>query len=395
MRLLVCSTWCPYPAVNGSTLRAWHLLCALAIRHDVDLVTFAAPTPPDDAAVAHLRTICRQVTVIPKSPFAQLRAGGAGWFGSTPRSLVATDDPAVHALAHERAGAADMAIGLQLSAARYLTALPIPCVFEEAEPRQIAGLVTSASTLPQRLRRWLTWRKHARYLTGLARGMDAVTVVSTAERDTLVAEGVPAAKVHVIPNGADAADLTRPRVVVAPPRLIYPGAVTYDANLDAVRWFLAEVMPVVHATRPEVEFWVTGDTGDVPLDQLPNRHLARFTGRLADVKGAVGESTVTVVPLRVGGGTRLKVLESLGLGTPVVSTSKGVEGLDVVDETDLLVGDSPEAFSAQVLRVLADPALAARLSAAGRARVASTYTWDAIGDRLLDIVDDVVQGTRR
>jgi glycosyltransferase involved in cell wall biosynthesis len=395
VKVFLLSTWCPFPMVNGSTLRAWQLLRALATRHDVVLMTFAAPTSPDDAAIAHLRTFCRDVTVIPKSPFAPLRSGGVGLFSSTPRSLVETDDPAVRALVHDRAGTTDLAIGLELSAARYLAALRIPCLFEQAEPRQIANLGAQAHSIPQRLRLALTWRKHARYLTRLVRDMAAVTVVSAAERDTLVAEGVPAGKVHVVPNGADAADLTRARREVSPPRLIYPGAVTYDANLDAVRWFLAEVMPIVHAARPEVEFWVTGDIGDVPIDTLPNRHLARFTGRLPDVKAAVGDSTLAVVPLRRGGGTRLKVLEAMSLGTPVVSTSKGAEGLDVVDETDLLVGDTPEAFSAHVLRVLADPALAARLSAAGRARVASAYTWDAIGARLLDIVDDVVEGTRR
>lgn len=395
MRVAILSTWCPLPTVNGSTLRAYHLLRALAGRHEVDLVTFAAPAAPDEASVAQLHALCRHVTVVPSSPFAPVSGHRRGWWSTTPDSLRRTEDPAVRLLVAERSAAADCVIGFQLSAARYLDEVNRPRIFEESEPRQIANRIEQAPNLTQRLRLRLTWWKHARYLARLSAGMAAITVVSEEERGALIATGVDPAKVHVVPNGADAADLTRTRVEASPPRLIYPGAVTYDANLDAVRWFLAEVMPRVYAVRPDTEFWVTGDTGDVPIDQLPNRHLARFTGRLADVKSAVGESSVTVVPLRVGGGTRLKVLESLGLGTPVVSTAKGVEGLDVVDGTDLLVGDTPEAFSAHVLRVLADPALAARLSAAGRARVASTYTWDAIGARLLDIVDDVVEGTRR
>ncbi len=102
-------------------------------------------------------------------------------------------------------------------------------------------------------------------------------------------------------------------------------------------WCLNQVMPRVRAVRPDVTLWVTGDTGDLPLDRMPNRDSVRFTGRLPDVKDAVGGATATVVPLLVGGGTRLKVLESLALGTPVVSTAKGVEGLDVVNGTHALV----------------------------------------------------------
>ena len=395
MNVLVVATWCPFPVVNGSTLRAYYLLRALATGHEIDLVTFAAPTPPDAAAVDHLRTICRGVTVIPRSPFTAVRQGGGGLLSARPRSIVQTDDPEVRTLVRGRGAAADLAIGLQLSAARYLDEVPRPRIFEEAEPRQIQGLAMHATTLPQRLRLRLTWWKHARYLSRLAATMAAVTVVSEAERASLVASGVDAAKVHVVPNGADGADLERPRAVATPARLIYPGAITYAPNLEAVVWCLNQVMPRVRAVRPDVQLWVTGDTGDLPLDRMPHRDSVRFTGRLPDVKEAISGSTATVVPLQVGGGTRLKVLESLALGTPVVSTAKGVEGLDVVDGTHVLLGDTPETFSAQVLRVLDDQALAESLSAAGRARVGAAYTWAPIGQQLLAIVDAVSEGTRR
>ena len=125
---------------------------------------------------------------------------------------------------------------------------------------------------------------------------------------------------------------------------------------------------------------------------MPNRDSVRFTGRLPDVKDAVGGAVATVVPLLVGGGTRLKVLESLALGTPVVSTAKGVEGLDVVNGTHALVSDTADRFSADVLRLLDDPALAARLSSEGRALVRSTYTWEAIGRRLLEVVAAAREG---
>lgn len=394
MKLFALTTWCPYPTVNGSTLRMYHLLRALASRYEVDLVTFSAPAAPDAAAVAHLRTFCHEVTVIPKSPFAALRDSGAGLLSGTPRSLVATDDPEVRALVRQRSAGASVAVGFALHAARYLEEAPGPRIFEEAEPGQIAGQLARSTNALRRFRLRLTWRKQARYLTHLARGMAAVTVVSAAERDTLVGAGVPAAKVHVVPNGADGADLSRPRVIEAPPRLIYSGAVTYAPNLEAVVWALNQVLPRVRAARPDVQLWVTGDTGSVPLDRLPHRDSVHFTGRLADVGATIGGSAVCVVPLLVGGGTRLKVLEALALGTPVVSTSKGVEGLDITDGVQALVADTPDAFAAAILKVLDDPGLATRLSAGGRALIAGSYTWDAIGRHLLDVIDGAIERTR-
>ena len=394
MKLFVLSTWCPYPAVNGSALRAYYLLRALATRHEIDLVAFPAPTPPDAAAVEHLRSFCREVTVLPRSAFTPLRTAGGGLFSGTPRSIVETDDPEVRDLVRRRAASADVAIGLALSAARYLDGAAPPRIFEEAEPRQIEGQIARATTMAGRFRRRLTWWKHKRYLARLSASMAAVTVASDAERESVVALGVDTARVHVVPNGADGADLDRPRAVEAPPRLIYPGAITYAPNLEAVVWCLNQVMPRVRAVRPDVQLWVTGDTGDLALDRMPNRDSVHFTGRLPDVKAAIGGSAVTVVPLQVGGGTRLKVLESLALGTPIVSTTLGADGLDVADGRHLLLADTPEAFANQVLRVLDDPTLAAQLSANGRALVGATYTWQAIGQRMLAIVDEVSEGRR-
>jgi glycosyltransferase involved in cell wall biosynthesis len=101
---------------------------------------------------------------------------------------------------------------------------------------------------------------------------------------------------------------------------------------------------------------------------------------------------VSVVPLRQGGGTRLKILESLAMGTPVVSTAKGAEGLDLVAERDLLIADAPDAFAAAVLRLLGDPALRERLGANGRREVVARYDWQVIGRTLCEFVDQLAAG---
>jgi glycosyltransferase involved in cell wall biosynthesis len=239
----------------------------------------------------------------------------------------------------------------------------------------------------------LTWWKHAAYLRRLIDRVDGVTVVSDVERAALVRIGCEPSSISVIPNGAEASDLTRPRTSPAP-RIVYAGSVTYRANLDAVTWFLRDVLPRVRAEHPQVEFWVTGATEGVQLDALPNRALARFTGQIPDVKDVIGDARVCVAPILGGGGTRLKILEALALGVPVVSTRKGVEGLDVDDGEHVLVADTAEAFADRVGRILEDDDIAARLSRAGRARVAKKYTWSVIGDQLNTVVAKTVEQWR-
>jgi glycosyltransferase involved in cell wall biosynthesis len=387
MRIFALSTWFPHPTVNGSTLRVYHLLRALASKHDVDLAAFTPLGVPPEESIRHLRSFCRSVTPIPRSPFTASRK--MGWLSVTPRSLFESYAPAVRTLARDAADTADAAIGFQLSAARYLDGVKPPTIFEEAEPRQIEQ-PRQTEPFARRSRRRLTWWKHAAFLKRLAGRMQAVTVVSEAERASLARVGCDPSTIFLIPNGAEMNDLDRRRAPVGP-RIVYAGSVTWEPNLDAVRWFLGEVLPKIKAVRSDVEFWVTGATDGVALDALPNRSWAHFTGQLPDVKGAIGDSAVCVAPIRAGGGTRLKILEAMALGTPVVSTHKGAEGLDVRPNDHLLIADDPDAFATDVLRVLGDDTLARRLSTNGRARVAEKYVWSVIGDEFNLVVTEAME----
>ncbi|HEB65696.1 MAG TPA: glycosyltransferase, partial [Chloroflexi bacterium] len=150
----------------------------------------------------------------------------------------------------------------------------------------------------------------------------------------------------------------------------------------AMAYFLRDIYPLVRALRPQVRLRITGKTDGVPVERLPLDEDVTLTGYVDDIRPVVARSWITVVPLRVGGGTRLKILESLALGTPVVSTSKGAEGLALEDGKHLLIADTPQAFSQAVVRLLEDPHLRARLGEAGRERVRQLYDWKQIGEVL-------------
>jgi glycosyltransferase involved in cell wall biosynthesis len=176
--------------------------------------------------------------------------------------------------------------------------------------------------------------------------------------------------------------------VVPPPlpadgRLTYVGSMTWPPNRFAVEWWLERVVPHLPAAAP-------------PLTVVGRMSRAVFGGHgrldvldvVPDVAPVLAETSVVVVPLQHGGGTRLKVLEALAYGRPVVSTSKGVEGLPVRDGVEVLVADDGEAFARAVMRVRGDTALAARLGAAGRS-LAEAYSWERLGERFADVVRQV------
>lgn len=389
MNLLIISTWFPFPPTNGAKLRAYHLLKNLAASHRIRLLTFAEPG--EEAGASALRAFCDEVCVVPGNPAkAPATLGLRGLLDVTPRSYAQGYSEEMQRLVDERASQADAAVALQIGASLYVRSLRIPKLVEEVEVTAITQKASQARGL-KRLRHMLTSWKLARFIKRLASEVDHVTVVSEPERQAVIAMGGRPDRVSVAPNGADASDLDRPLTAPRPATAVYSGALTYSPNYDAVRWFLLEIWPIVVKSRPEARFVVTGSTTGVDLASLPKAPCVEFVGFVDDIKSLVAASAVCVVPLRAGGGTRLKVLEALALGTPVVSTSKGVEGLDVEHGRHALIADSPEAFASDVLRVFNDATVANGLRAEGRALVERRYTWPWVAHLLSTRLEQIAR----
>jgi glycosyltransferase involved in cell wall biosynthesis len=268
----------------------------------------------------------------------------------------------------------------------------MPGVFDEAEVGVLREQYLRERTPLRRARHGLTWWKFRRYIASVIGRFDCTTVVSDREREHLRDLGCDSARIAVVPNGiaVPAIDIPVRRV----PRLIYPGAVTYSANLDAVRYFVREILPLVRRSVPDLSFVVTGSTVDADIRDLTATEGVTFTGRLPDVSPFIAESAACVVPLRIGGGTRLKILHAMAVATPVVSTSKGIEGLEVEPERHVLVADTPETFAAQVVRVVRDPVLGSEIAMAARQLVRERYAWGPIGRTLEGVVESAVAERR-
>jgi glycosyltransferase involved in cell wall biosynthesis len=239
-----------------------------------------------------------------------------------------------------------------------------------------------------RLRGWVNWRKRLRYESRLYRCFDLCTMVSELDREATV-RLLPhrSCCVVVVPNGIDCQH-NRPSMSRSQANtLVFNGSLTYSANYDAMQMFLSQIYPRIRIEVPDVTLTITGSSCGVDLAGLCLDESVHLSGHVDDVRPLVAGAQACVVPLRQGGGTRLKILEAMALGTPVIATSKGAEGLEVVDGTHLLLADEPLDFSQRVVQILQEPALSEFLATNARRLVERHYDWEQIGQRFVALVE--------
>ncbi len=243
-----------------------------------------------------------------------------------------------------------------------------------------AGAVTRGPL--RRLHYAVDWRKLRREEIEAFAGSEGVVFTSRDDQRQALAL-CPSLQSAVVPNGVDV-EYFRRRPEHAPPdgrTIVFFGTLGYFPNQDGMLHFLGETWPRLQQLRPDVRLKVLGPrpTPEVLRHQGPT---VEVTGRVDDLRPHLARAAAIIVPLRVGGGTRLKIVEAMAMGRPIVSTTVGAEGIDAVPERDLLLGDTPEAFAAQVCRLIDSPDLGARIGASARALAEREYSWASVGDRL-------------
>jgi glycosyltransferase involved in cell wall biosynthesis len=243
----------------------------------------------------------------------------------------------------------------------------------------------------RRAREWLTFVKVRRYEKKLYGYFDACTMVSELDRDTVIHSLHYPLPIAVVPNGVDLNYYAPNGFTPQPNTMIFNGSLTYSVNREAVTYFADEILPLIRQQSPEARLMVTGRIDNVPLNGSLRTPGLTLTGYLDDMRPAMAQAAVCVAPIRMGGGTRLKILEAMAMGTPVVATTKGAEGLDVTNGKNILLADVPTDFADRVLTLLNDSALRERLSVNGRRLVESTYDWNSIGDQFECFIQKIVE----
>jgi glycosyltransferase involved in cell wall biosynthesis len=392
MQVLFLSYWYPEPPDNGSKLRINNLIRALCTKHTLDLLSFSqSETAPLEGDMGQM---CRKASWIPTRPYNQKSLKAMiGFLAPEPRSVIDTYSPLMkhavnHAVAEQRY---DLIITSQIGMLPYTPddARAIK-LLEEVEVGTIYDAYKRAINPQTRLRAWLTWIKMKHYVAQAILRFSACTVVSETEKSLLKLVSPEYKSIFLVPNGVDTNQFRPTNNRPNPESLVYNGALTYQANFDAMDYFVNQIFPTVLKNFPSTILSITGSTEGVDLRHLQKQPQVELTGYLDDIRPVVTNAWACVVPLRQGGGTRLKILEAMALGTPVISTSKGAQGLDVRNAENILIADTPIEFADQVVRLLENPGLRQFLSVNGRKLVESRYSWDMIGDQFVDLLENLV-----
>jgi glycosyltransferase involved in cell wall biosynthesis len=388
LRILCLSPRQCRPSDSGAKLREYHLLKALGREAEVTHLSFAEP----GRELSHADLpFCRAVISVerprPYTPGKILR----GFFGRWPLPVVNYTSESMNAAIRRVANEPFDLIHLEsIHMAGYLSHLfrnhRIPVFWDwhniESEIMFRYGQNTPSAARAYYAR--FTGHRLVKLEDSLLRKPFGHVVCSAREQDSLL-QRVPRAKVAVIENGVDTAYFSErtaaPRLRT---RLVFIGAMSYHANSDAALFFAHEIWPAIHARFPEWTFTIAGSNPPDALRAIHAKNGIEVTGTVADVRPYYREAVAALVPLRVGAGTRLKILEAMAAGVPVISTSLGAEGLAVSPGKDLLIANAPDEWLPKLQAISVDANLWNSLSSAGRALVESRYDWDFVGKRLYD-----------
>lgn len=243
----------------------------------------------------------------------------------------------------------------------------------------------------KRLAYGLEARKMSRYESRTLRRFHHIIAVSENDRQQMLKMN-PACSISVIPTGVDTrAFVVAPPASTDPPRIVFIGSMDWEPNIDAVGYFLQEIFPRIRAEFPSAMFQIVGRNPPERVQRLASASVI-VTGTVPSINEYLRDASVVIVPLRIGGGTRLKIFEAMATGKAVVSTSIGAEGLDVQNGRDLLLADDAASFTAAVSLLIRDSSVRRRYELAA-AKLAAQFDWSNIGRQFAEILRKVAPST--
>ncbi len=397
MKILLIVDHIPFPPDKGTSIRNYNLLRRIAKAHEVWVVALTSPGESREG-VSRLMEFCKGVETVEirhsgalEHPLMALRYLILGHpielrhYQSSEmvdriRQLASRVDFDIIDIVNSYMGLYLEALAPEL---RQKTVLTFIDVVSSAYER-ISRLEPS---LPRKFRTWLYSRMMRGWEPYYAERFARCITVSESDRRLLLSSN-PRLKMDVVPNGIDTRYYQQLPYPNGKPALVFVGGLEYRPNIDAVHYFCLDVYPQIKAALPDLEVWIVGHNPPGEVRALAGDHI-HVTGSVNDVRPYYELSTVSIVPLRAGGGTRLKILESMALGRPVVSTSIGCEGLDVVDGEHISVADTSEQFARKILNLLTDEELRKRMIGKARELVVNRYDWDIITQSLMQTYSEV------
>lgn len=395
MKILWLNSGLLLPLDKGGKLRTWHLMRHLALTHDITYLSFAERGQRHEDRVG-MREVCNVLETVPRTDPAK---GTLAFYADAAKHVVA---PLPYAVGKYRSAEYAAQVrrflesgGFDVIVADFLPpvanlprTLSIPSVLfthnVEAEiwrrHAENAGNPFSRALMTQQWNRMLRFEREA-----LSR-FDLVLAVSEADSQTFdrLYPGALRRPVHVVQTGVDTSYFTPMPGNERRAHLVFTGSMDWLPNEDGMLYFVREILPRIRQVEPEVTLSIIGRAPTPAVKRLAEENGIQVTGRVDDVRPHVAKGDVYVVPLRIGGGTRLKIFEAMSMAKAVVSTTVGAEGLPVTSGRDVVIADEPARFAEAVVHLIRDEGARRRIESAARQLVVEKYDWAAVAQDFED-----------
>jgi sugar transferase (PEP-CTERM/EpsH1 system associated) len=389
MKLLWLNAGLLLPLDKGGKLRTWNVMRHLAKGHAITFLSFEDPSQTD-ADRDGMREVSERLITVPREDAPK---GTWRFYAGAARYVV---DRVPYAVAKYRSSTYRLKVAELLARERFDAVvcdflppvvnmperLPCPAILfthnVEAEiwrrHAETAGNAASRTLLTQQ------WRRMLRFEGAAIRRFGLVLAVSGSDGHTFerLYPGALQAPVHVVQTGVDTSYFTP---AIAPPdraHLVFTGSMDWLPNEDGMTYFCRDILPRIRRSEPDASLSIIGRAPTPAVRKLAEIPGVEVTGRVDDVRPHVARGAVYIVPLRIGGGTRLKIFEAMSMAKAVVSTTVGAEGLPVTSGRDLVIADEPARFAQAVVHKIRDTSARRAVEAAARQLVVDKYDWSAV-----------------
>ncbi|MEO8464685.1 MAG: glycosyltransferase [Gammaproteobacteria bacterium] len=390
MRILWIKTELLHPVDKGGRIRSYQMLRALAREHRVTYLALDDGSFPD--AVELAREYAHRVVTVPFRSAAKMSPTFflellSNLFSPLPYAVGRYRSPQLCQKIRELAADADLLVCDFLAPSSNVPD-SLPCRTVLFQHNVESAIWERHAAVPQLSLRGaymrLQWRRMLRVEAAQCRRFDHVVAVS--EQDVrLMRDQYLVRSISCIPTGVDIEYFApAPTQQRSDSEIVFVGSMDWLPNDDGIRWFVEHIFDLVRSAVPNVRLTIVGRSPTAALMKLARRPGVEVTGTVPDVRPYLSRATVSIVPLRIGSGTRLKIYEAMAMGVPVVSSTIGAEGLPLTSGKHLLIADAPSDQAAAVISILRDRALAERLAANAQHFVRERGSWAAVAQRFLE-----------
>jgi glycosyltransferase involved in cell wall biosynthesis len=420
MKILLICPFFPYPPNTGIRIREYNIIKQLSKKHLIALCSFVQ-SEKEVRFIKELKSFCFEIIPIRHKfelgrrrwyhvPLGFFWPNAICFFGRGTKELFEVILKLIKKYHFDCIIVDTLYMARYVSDIKNISKFLVEHNIETIVQRRI---FLHTKSLIMKLRKYLYWKSFEKFEAKTCEQFLGCIVVSNEDKKFLLKISPRISNLEVIPNGVDTSFCSFSFNLKENNNLIFTGALTYSANFDAMQYFLKEIYYLIKKEIPNIKLKITGGTRGVNINKLKLDESVKLTGYVDDVRPLIKNSAVCIVPLRIGGGTRVKILEAMALGTPVVSTSIGAEGIeglrpvirgswlvarDTNNETrytkndfNIWIADTPEDFAEAVVTLLEDENLAEALGKNARRYVEENHNWDEKAKQLEEIYEKAMQ----